>query len=76
MRAYKNPIARYPKFYNPQGEVVTLDPSAANNNKKASISNENTTQNTLIITLVNILLTKAKKPNRVVTNIKPANWHA
>ena len=41
MRAYRNPMPRYPKFYWSQGTLDEFEPIPASRNKKARITTHN-----------------------------------
>ena len=69
-------MARYPRFYWPQGTVDMFEPIAPRSSKKASIRREKMIQNHFTIVLLKALLTKAKKPKRAVTKISPVSCQA
>lgn len=47
MRAYRNPMPRYPKFYWSQGTLDEFEPIPASKNKKASNNEQKITQKNL-----------------------------
>ncbi len=73
MRAYKNPIPKYPKFQRSQGALEVFEPIPANKNKNASKSAQKTTQKNFNGQLVKCSLEAAKAKIKEVVIINPAN---